>query len=155
MSKKLTVSQRGLDLIGQFESCAFDLYVCPAGKRTIGYGHVLRPSEKFTHITMEQAKTLLIADCNIAEIYLNSVNLPAPLNQNQFDALVCLVFNIGVGNFDQSTLLKRLKQGELPLAAEQFLVWNKIRVNGELVFSRGLHRRRCMERELFLESIKE
>lgn len=159
---KLTTSQRGLDLIKSFEKFAPNLYLCPAGKPTIGYGHVLRPSEKFNKISLPQADQLLRNDCGIVEIYLNAIfPHPSPLpegegkkvclNQNEFDALVSLVFNIGLGNFEKSTLLKRLRDGDKPRAAAEFLRWDKINQGGELVMSKGLHRRRCVERELFIE----
>lgn len=151
MAQKLTTSQRGLDLIKGFEKFAPNLYRCPAGKPTLGYGHVLRPSEKFTRVSLQQADQLLRDDCKIVEIYLNAVNLPSPLNQNEFDALVSLAFNIGLGNFEKSTLLKRLREGDKPRAAAEFLRWDKITQGGELVMSKGLHRRRCVERELFIE----
>jgi lysozyme len=60
-----------------------------------------------------------------------------PLTQNQFDALVSLVFNIGGGAFRKSTLLKKLNAGDIQGAADQFLVWNKGTVNGKRVVLRG------------------
>lgn len=148
---KFTISQRGLDLIKGFESFSPRVYLCSAGKRTIGYGHVLRPADKFTVVTREQADDLLAKDCNICETYINA--LPLELSQNEFDALVSLTFNIGLGNFEKSTLLKRLRAGDKYRAAQEFLVWNKVRnkATGELELSKGLQRRRCRERELFLE----
>ena len=68
------------------------------------------------------------------------------LNQNQFDALVCLAYNIGAQAFRQSSLVKNLNTGDYESAAEQFLVWNKSR--GQVL--NGLVRRRAQERQLFL-----
>ena len=68
------------------------------------------------------------------------------INQNQFDALVSLCFNIGAGNFRSSTLLRVLNAGNLMAAADQFLVWDK--VAGQV--SDGLVRRRAAERALFV-----
>jgi lysozyme len=73
-----------------------------------------------------------------------------PLTQSQFDALVSLTFNIGGGEFAKSTLLGNLNSGDLAGAAEQFPVWNKVRVDGVLQVSEGLVIRRAEERCTFL-----
>ena len=150
MSSKLTVSQRGLDLIKQFEAFRPRVYLCPAGKRTIGYGHVLLKSDVIKPpISIVEAEDLLRQDCCIPENYINAC-AKVPLRQNEFDALVSLVFNIGVGNFDRSTLLRKLQAGDRAGAAAEFTNWNKI--GGQ--YSRGLSRRRAAERALFQEIIK-
>ena len=68
------------------------------------------------------------------------------LTQNEFDALVSLIYNIGAGNFQKSTLLKVLNQEKYDAAANQFLRWNK--AGGNVLA--GLTKRREHERELFL-----
>jgi lysozyme len=73
-----------------------------------------------------------------------------PLNQNEFDALCLLTYNIGLGNFKSSTLLKKLNKGDRKGAAKQFLVWNKA---GGIVLA-GLVSRRSREMALFLEPIE-
>lgn len=72
------------------------------------------------------------------------------LTDNQGAALLMLVYNIGIPNFTKSTLLRKLNAGDHQGAAEQFLVWNKSRVNGKLVVLGGLKKRRADERALFL-----
>jgi len=78
-----------------------------------------------------------------------------PLTQNQFDALVSLVFNIGSGNFRDSTLLKMLNggssqhTGDYLGAAEQFRVWRDVRIIGQIQSSPGLRSRRSEEETLF------
>ena len=149
MPQKLTISPAGLDLIKRFESFSATPYLCPAKKMTIGYGHVILPRDNNpSAITREQGTDLLRADCGIAETYIRAVTktLNPVLNQNEFDALVSLVFNIGVGNFSHSTLLKHLKAGEKTQAAEQFKCWNK---SGGKVL-RGLVARREAEAALFV-----
>lgn len=90
---------------------------------------------------------LLRADLGTAEAAVNRL-VTVPLTQNQFDALVSLVFNIGEGNFSKSTLLRRLNAGEREAAAGQFGRWNKSK-GVELA---GLTKRRAAERELFLKA---
>ena len=68
-----------------------------------------------------------------------------PVEQCQFDALVCLAYNIGLGNFRTSTLVRKLNAGDIDGAAQQFAVWNK--AGGQVM--RGLVRRRAAERALF------
>jgi len=143
----LTTSQRGLALIKSFESFSPTLYLCPAGKPTIGYGHVVRGAGIDEPITESQAVALLADDCRTVEIYLNAINLPAPLTQHEFDALVSFCFNVGLGAFDKSTMLKKLKAGAITGAANEFLRWDN--VNGKPLA--GLTRRRKAERDLFLE----
>ncbi len=72
------------------------------------------------------------------------------ISQNQFDSITSLVYNVGQGNFATSTLLRLLNNMEYNAAAEQFLVWNKVRINGVLQESNGLAKRRKEESELFL-----
>src|SRR5690606_8536313 len=71
-------------------------------------------------------------------------------NQNQFDAMVSLSFNIGAGGFKNSSVVRRLKAGDVDGAADAFLLWNKGTVNGKKVAINGLTNRRKAERALFL-----
>lgn len=142
--EKMRVSQVGLDLIKSFESFSPVAYICPAGKRTIGYGHVIRPGETFGRIDEDRALELLAHDCGIAETFINATT--PNLNQNEFDALVSFVFNVGVGAYDTSTLKKLLKAGGKGAAADEFLKWDH--VHGEVLA--GLTRRREAERAMFL-----
>jgi lysozyme len=73
-----------------------------------------------------------------------------PLSQNQFDALCSFVFNVGTRNFEYSTLLQKLNVGNYAGAAEQFKQWDKVTLDGQLVPSTGLLRRRQLEEQLFL-----
>ena len=144
-------SDEGLTLIKRFEGCSLKAYLCTAGIPTIGYGHT---GPELTHkdvtdgfyITPARADELLRKDLLTAEVAVARYTT-VPLNQNQFDALVSLVFNIGTGAFQKSTLLKRLNAAAYNDAADQFLVWR--RAGGKV--SLGLERRRQQERELFLK----
>lgn len=146
----MKIDKKGLNLIREFEGCKLSAYKCPAGVWTIGIGSTFYDNGK----RVEQGQTLaseaaaLDLLSNTLASYEYTVNsLHILLTQNEFDALVCLCYNIGAGNFLSSTLVKLLKQGE-PKAevALQFLRWNK--AGGKEL--QGLTRRRQAEMELFL-----
>lgn len=101
------VSENGLALIKRFEGFSATPYLCPAGKWTIGYGHVISPHLLRGPVTIEEAEALLKNDLVAVESAINRL-VTAPLTQNQFDALCSLIYNIGVGAFAASTLLKLL-----------------------------------------------
>lgn len=155
----LVTSPRGINLIKKWEGFHADVYLCPAKKLTVGWGHVIRPSNGLklgSGITLAQAEAFLKADLNIAELFINAVLSPAkikglPLNQNEFDALVCFSFNLGVGALDDSTLLKKLQAGDRAGAANEFGKWSYMHVLGKAVFVKGLFKRRMDERQLFKE----
>ena len=114
MQSPLTTSPRGLELIRSFEKFEPKAYLCPAGKWTIGYGHVIRQSEpqlRTKTLTRGEAEQLLRADCHTAEIYLSAV-LPDWVRPHHFDALVSFCFNCGIKAFDGSTLRVKLKAGD-------------------------------------------
>lgn len=142
----MTTSQTGLALIKKHEGLVLTAYPDLGGVYTIGYGHTATAKPGQT-ITRQQAESLLAKDVKTAEAaVLKSVKVP--LTQNEFDALVSLVFNIGAGAFAGSTLLKFLNQGNKDEAAKQFLRW--VNVNGRPVA--GLMNRRKDEKTLFENS---
>jgi lysozyme len=145
MGNKLTLSPAGVAFIAQFEGFRPTVYRCPAGKLTIGYGHVIRPGEYFEAVSREQALVLLQRDAE-REAAPVSRALDQVLTSYQQDALISLAFNCGGTAIALSHLVRRLNQGLFNDAADQFLRWNK--VNGDPV--RGLTRRRIAERNLFL-----
>ena len=118
------VSENGIALIKQYEGFSPLPYLCPAGKPTIGYGHVIKPKERYPEsgITVSDAEALLKSDVEFAEQAINRL-VRTKLKQAQFDALVSLVFNIGAGAFEHSTLLKCLNKEDHANAAKQFLRW--------------------------------
>ncbi len=166
------VPQAAVDLIKGFEGIPdgdpatvnIDAYLCPAGVWTIGWGHALMdggaqlkgPEHKLRArqlypggITRAQAETLLRADLIPRAASVSSL-LKVAVNDAQFGALIALVFNIGAANLGASTLLRKLNAGDVAGAADQFLVWDKARVNGVLQPLAGLTRRRKAERAMFL-----
>jgi lysozyme len=139
----MKISKNGLDLIKHFEGCELEAYKCPAGVWTIGYGHIKTAVEGMT-ITQHQADEMLIEEMNEYEGYINN-SVRVDLTQNQFDAMVSWVYNLGSGNLNASTLLKVLNSGDYAGVPEQMLRWNK--AGGRVL--EGLTRRRQAEADLF------
>jgi lysozyme len=117
---------------------------------TIGWGHT-KGVKMGDVITPAQAQILFNEDTAWAVAAVNK-NVKVGLTQNQFDALVSFVFNVGTGNFKSSTLLRKLNIGKYEEASEQFLRWNKQKnkTTGKFEVLKGLTRRRADEMHLFL-----
>lgn len=138
-----------VDAIKEHEGLRLVAYLDSVGVWTIGYGDTGTDVVKGLTITKEEAEERLRKRLVEFEGYVNRA-VKVKLTQNQFDALVSLVYNIGPTNFNDSTLLRKLNAGDYAGAADQFLVWNKGRVDGKLVVISGLVNRRNAERQLFL-----
>jgi lysozyme len=132
------------NLIHGEEGCKLTSYLDQGGVWTIGWGHTQGVSEGMT-CTQEQANAWFQENLHDAEGYVQYY-VHVLLNDNQFAALVSLVYNIGAGNFSHSTLLKDLNNNDFADAASQFLVWDL--VDGEK--NAGLSARRHAEQALFL-----
>jgi lysozyme len=137
------INARGLALIKMYEGLSLRSYRCPAGKWTIGYGHTdtALPEQE---ITEERADALLQLDLARFELAV-ARQVKVPLNDNQFAALVSLIFNIGELAFARSTLLKLLNAGELQAVPAEFMRWTKV-AGADLP---GLVRRRTAEVQLW------
>lgn len=147
------------------ENCKLHQYKDIAGLLTIGIGHLITAEEKksgsiynipyMNGITEEQAKHIKRLDLEKMEYFVNKyVNDNISLKQHEFDALVSLCFNIGPGSLKNSTLLRRLNSDhDRNLIANEFLKWNKARVNGVLRPVKGLTIRRNEERNIFLNAV--
>jgi len=143
-----TFSAHGLQLLKKLEGCKLKAYLDSGGVPTIGVGHI-RGVKMGDTITMAQAEEKLLGDLVRYEKCVNR-NVCVPINQNQYDALVCFAFNLGCSALRTSTLLKRLNVKKYTESADQFLRWNKVRIKGVLTVSRGITNRRKKERKLFL-----
>lgn len=147
--ESMSVSNKGVDLICEFEGKRLVAYDDGVGVWTIGFGTIKYPSgnrvKKGDTCTLEQAKEYMRHDLIEFEHAVNS-SVKAPLNQNQFDALVSLAYNIGSSAFKSSTLVKKLNAGDYKGAADQFNVW----VNAGGKRMQGLVNRRDREKLLFL-----
>ena len=143
VEKTMIISTAGVDLLTHFEGLRLEAYQDSVGVWTIGYGHTkgVTPSMK---ITESQANNLLKTELIEYQNYINSmVNIS--LDQCQFDALVCWVYNLGPTNLKNSTLLTLLNQGVKFQIPEQIRRWN--RAGGKVL--KGLVRRREAEALMF------
>jgi len=142
------VSKKGLDLIKQSEGCKLTAYPDPAtggDPWTIGYGATGTGIRKGVVWTQVQADQRFAADVQRFADGVSSLLGAAPTTQGQFDAMVSLAFNVGLGNFRESTLLRLHKEGDYAGAANQFARWNK--AAGKVMA--GLTRRREAEAALY------
>ena len=145
----MRISEQGIALIKRFEGFSSIAYRCPAGLPTIGYGHVMRPGECFQEPIDEQyAHGLLMKDVKWAEQAVGAVTR-IPLMQYQFDALVCLAYNIVAEALARSTLIKLLNNNDISGAKAQFYRWDKVK--GTRIH--GLTLRREREAKVFAGEI--
>ncbi|MDM1247376.1 lysozyme [Acinetobacter sp. R933-2] len=145
-----TTSTSGIDLICSFEGLHLNAYDDGVGVWTIGYGTTVINGvevKKGDTCTLEQAKSYMASDLKKFEAAVNKVTVA--LSHNQFDALVSLTYNIGIGTFADSTLLKKLNAGDYKGAAAQFGVW--VKAGGKQM--KGLVNRRAIERKLFEKAV--
>ncbi|WP_337881804.1 lysozyme [Chromobacterium haemolyticum] len=140
----MKTSDAGITLVKSSEGLKLVAYKCPAGIWTNGYGHTGPDVTPGMVITQAQADALLARDLSRFEAGVARL-VKVPLNQNQFDALVCFSFNLGLGALQGSTLLRLLNAGDYAGAAAQFPRWNK--AGGKEL--PGLTRRRAAEQSLF------
>lgn len=138
------LSDRGMDLIKEFEGLRLRAYRDQVGIWTIGYGHTGPEVHRGNEISEERAEELLREDVARFEDAVRAL-VKVEITQEQFDALVSFCFNVGIWGLQRSTLLRLLNEGEIVKAAAQFPRWNKGR--GKALA--GLTRRRRAERELF------
>lgn len=139
----MRTSERGKELIKSFEGLRLQSYQCLAGIWTIGYGHTKNVSRDDV-ITRETAEHYFNESILQKEQIVKKF-VTVSLNQQQFDALVSFVFNLGEGNFRRSTLLQKINQNDFAGASQEFKRW--IYANGKQ--APGLLRRRKAEEQLF------
>ena len=139
----MKTSQRGINLIKQFEGVRLTAYKCPAGVYTIGYGHT-RGVKRGMKITEEEASAYLTADLLNSEKAVERYDSVYHWNQNEFDALVSFTFNCGDTNL--RALLRNGRRNRSQIAATLPLYR---KAGGKVL--KGLERRRAAEKALFLE----
>jgi lysozyme len=148
----MKLNARGYDLIKQYEGYSDRPYLCPAGIPTIGFGNTYYPNGskvKLTdkQITREYANEMLqfVADNFAKEV---SKSIKSIISQNQLNALTSFAYNLGMTNFKNSTLLKKVNANPNdPTIKEEFLKWNKS--NGKIL--QGLINRRRAESNLYFQ----
>jgi lysozyme len=145
----LTYDSDGLKLTESFEGCRLVAYQDVKGVWTIGYGHTGVEVFPGMTITQAQAETFLASDIIWASNFVNR-NVTVKINQQTFDSLVDFTFNVGVGNFLHSTLLRLINAGVPAQAALQFASWCKS--GGQYIA--GLARRRQAEEDMFERGVK-
>jgi lysozyme len=141
----MQISPNGLKFLMEAEGCKLRTYLDSAGLPTIGVGHLIRTGEDFSRgIDTKGAIDLLHKDLERFEAAVNNL-VTVALLQSQYDALVAFAFNVGVGSFKTSTLLKELNVGNYDAIPEQLLRWTK--AGGRQIA--GLVNRRKAEIELW------
>ncbi|HEX5232927.1 MAG TPA: glycoside hydrolase family protein [Bradyrhizobium sp.] len=140
------INAAGLAIVKANEGLRLTAYRDIAGIETIGYGHT--PATPGQQITPAQAGALLSADLAWAEDTVAAAARSA--TDNQFSAMVSLTFNVGPAAFRSSSVLRLHLAGDFSAAADAFLEWDKAHVNGALIESAGLLRRRGEEKALYL-----
>lgn len=147
----MRISKQGIDFIKSHEALRLKAYQDSKGVWTIGWGHTknVHPGDV---ITREQAEQFIRDDFAWVERTLNAdlvAGRDKPLvTQNEFDALCSLVFNIGSDAYLESTVRRKIKQGDKMAAARAFKMW----VYSDHKFVQGLANRRADETRLFLQS---
>ena len=149
MRPRLAVSRSAVELIKSFEGFRPKAAQLDDGRWTIGYGHTLTAREG-AEISEKDAEALLLYDL-IQPAHAVNEHVFTPLNQNEFDALVSFVFNIGVRAFRGSPTLRRLNEGRPLEAALAMELWRKADFDGERIVIDALVRRRAAEKALFLK----
>ena len=142
------ISKQGIDLIKGFEGLRRRSERVSNQTWIVGYGHT-RSARDGVEVTEREAEYLLRYDLQPVEEFV-SQHVHAPLNQNEFDALVSLCWNIGQDAFANSDILNYVNAGEMLAAAESFSAWRKARLGGRLIVVDALVRRRSAEKNLFL-----
>lgn len=124
-------------------------YLCAAGKWTLGYGEVVgeEGAEAFKNgITDAEALTRFRKKLEVFVAGINKV-IRVPITQNQFDMLVSIAYNNGIGAIQKSTLVRHINNRLYQQAADEFPKW--CHCNG--LVNKGLVNRRKRERAIFLQ----
>lgn len=120
------------------------------GTLTIGFGHTGPDVVPGLRIDASQADALLDRDLDPCEAAVERL-VKVKLTDGQFAALVSFVFNVGVGAFTQSSLLRRLNAGEYDAVPAELQRWRFTQINGRKVESIGLVNRRAAEAGLWAQ----
>ena len=151
----MKTSNEGVRRIHASEGFRALAYLCPAGVPTIGFGttkDVTAADVGNRVITMAEATRLAALDLAVFEDAVNRLCKVIP-TQAQFDAMVSLTYNIGIGAFTNSSVLRAHNRGDFMAAGRAFALFDKARVKGELKVMKGLTRRRAEESAIYLSSL--
>lgn len=140
----MTINDAGIKLIKSFEGCRLSVYLDVGGLPTVGWGQRTDLSVG-TEITQDEADKMLLDALGEVQRGINQLVKTSP-SSNQYSALVAFTYNVGLGNFKQSTLLRCVNNNNWTDASKAFAPWCK--VQGKVVD--GLVRRRAAESALFM-----
>lgn len=142
----MKIDKYGENLIKQFESCKLTAYKADKSEKyyTIGWGHYGVDVKKGMKISKETAEKLFRNDIKYFENCVNSC-LKVKVTQSMFNALVSFTYNVGLGAFKNSTLLKYVNKSQFKKASKEFNKWNKC--GGKVL--KGLVKRRLLEKTEF------
>jgi lysozyme len=142
----MRISSQGIALIKQFEGFSAYPYQCPAGYRTVGYGHVIGATDQYMYpLDAAEAEAILVADSVLAERAVASL-IAIALSQPQFDALVSFTYNMGVAALQRSTLRQVINRGEYGAIEGPWMRW--VYAKGRIL--KGLVARRQAEISLYI-----
>jgi lysozyme len=145
------------NLIKESEGCRLEAYLCPAGKWTCGWGQTGSDVKEGIIWTKEYAETRLASSIRycMSEAIESSPILSDKASQEQLAAITSFIFNLGIGNYEKSTLKLRIDQENWVSAATEIKRWNKSKVAGILTPLKGLTIRREKEAKLLLKTLVE
>lgn len=148
----MILDKNGYDLIQSFEGLELKAYKDSVGIWTIGVGNIVYEDgtkvKQGDTITKERARSLFESTACQFAFKVNKV-IKKPLTQNQFNALVSLAYNIGLGAFEKSTILKLVNNNPNDAnIAKEFLKW-KFAGGKEI---KGLLNRRIKESSVYFSS---
>ena len=146
----MKLDENGYKLLMEFEGLSLVPYKCSAGVATIAYGATFYPSSKKvtmqdSPISLATAKWMLKETANKFAIDVDKM-IKANINQNQFNAIVSIAYNIGLAGLAKSSLLKKVNANPSdPTITNSFMIWNK--AGGKVL--NGLTKRRAIEAKLY------
>lgn len=148
----MKASNNALRIIKLFEGCKLKSYLCAAGVPTIGWGTTKYPGgtpvKLGEQITQQRADSMLEHEVDQMAASVDLFLMDAPVNQNQFDALVSFAYNCGPTALAKSTLMKKVRNNPNdPTIRDEFMKWTK---GGGKVLT-GLVRRRKCEADLYFK----
>lgn len=151
LRKKAAVAAMAASLVGGFEGLRLVTYMDPVGIPTACFGETknIRMGMKFTKAECEGMLTesLLVHDDGMIKC------TKVPLPDTRHVALLSFTYNVGVGNYCGSTLVKKLNAGDVVGACQQLLRWDKVRIAGVMVPLPGLTTRRTVEYEWCMKGL--
>lgn len=148
----MKISDLGIIFLQDREGYKEVAYKDSAGVWTIGYGTTWIDNRRVKmndFCDRNQAFIWLMDDIELTEKAIDNF-VKGKINQNQYDSLVSLIYNIGINGFGGSTLLKTINKGA-KVYKDLFTRWNKITVKGKKVTSKGLTNRRELEYEFYIK----